>query len=93
MRITKKILKSKLDTLNELLGVPKTAYSKDKNGKLSANIGTHYLSSGYGGVTVNRIINEGGGVTCPLGHGYVSNRELADKISAYIDGISLGKNL
>ncbi len=91
-RITDKHLKGIIQRINTLLGVSTEAYTKDEQtGKLKANIGTWYLTGAYGGVSVYEIVNIGGGVTTPLGGGYVTKRELYNKLSAFITGLEWSK--
>lgn len=90
-RITDKDLQSLCDTINELTGSPKQAYSKGADGKHRANIGNFHISGAYGGVNVHRMSNEGGGINTPLGGGYHTKRELYEKLNAYIGGLQMAK--
>ena len=86
-RITDKILHAKIDALNSLTGNPPNPYTRDpETGKLTANVGAHYLSSAYGGVNVYRLANDAGGVTTPLGNYHRPRRELADALDHYAAG-------
>jgi hypothetical protein len=86
-RITLKFLQAQCERLNRLEGAPLEAYSKDEaTGKYSANIGNYHISQAYGGYSLHRITNAGGGVSNPLSIGHVSARELSGLISAYIAG-------
>ena len=91
MRITDKMLNNSIEYLNKLMNAPETAYTKDDAG-LKANVGHHYLYGAYGGVNLHRMVNEAGGVTCPLGHVCVPKRELFNKLNAYIAGIELERS-
>jgi hypothetical protein len=72
-----------------LEGAPLTAYSKDETtGVFAANIGNYHVSQAYGGYSLHRITNAGGGVSNPLSIGHVPARELSGLLSAYISGIN-----
>ena len=86
-RITDKILQAKIDHLNQLTGNPPNPYTRDpETGKLTGNVGSHYLSHGLKGVSVYRLANEAGGVTTPLGNYHRPRRELADALDHYAAG-------
>jgi len=51
------------------------------------------LDYAYGGVELCQMVTVGGGVTCPLGSGHVSKRELANKLWAFIAGLESKQNL
>lgn len=87
-RVTEKELKSLVDTLNKITNQPAEQYSQIE-GSYKANVGNYHLSFAYGGVTLHQMVNDGGGVTTPLGGGYFTKRELAGKLRAFIAGISL----
>ena len=88
-RITEKQLENLADWLNELTNSPKEPYSRDESGRLRANAGNFHISYAYGGVNVHRMVNEGGGVTCPISHGYKTKRELFNEMHAFIRGMSV----
>jgi len=90
-KITLKSLQIRVDSLNELMNENEAPYSKDKNGKMTANIGNYHISQAYGGVCLHQMSNEGGGVRCPLMNGHVPKRELFEQLTAYIAGIVEGK--
>lgn len=85
-RITDKQLNALAEYINELTGSPLTPYTKDEAG-FRANIGNHHISRAYGGVCLHRMVNEGGGVNCPIIHGHVPKRELFNAMHAYIKGL------
>ena len=91
-RITEKQLQALVDRLNRVTNSPATPYTRNGD-KLTANIGNHHLSWAYGGVELDRMDNQGGGISCPLGSGHGTKRELWDKIHAYIAGIEAGQKL
>jgi hypothetical protein len=86
-RITEKQLENLVTFINEITGSPLTPYSRDENGNLKGNIGNYHLSHAYGGVNVHKTVNDGGGITCPITHGYVTKRELYNAMHAYIRGL------
>ena len=86
-RVTNSQLQSLIDRLNETTGNSKDAYGEDGN----ANIGTYYIDKAYSGNKLVQIMNKGGGVVTPLYTGYVTKRELYDRVYAFLCGINLGK--
>ena len=83
--MTTKILESRIDFLNELTGSPKETYTD------GANPGNYHLSGAYGGYALDRISNESGGVTSVFNCGYITKRDLYDRINAFIRGYQAGK--
>lgn len=92
-RITVKHLQGMINRLNRLTNSPAEPYGKDEHGKFKANIGCFHLSHAYGGVQLDRICNEAGGVSTPLGLGHGPKRDLYDRIYAYIRGIEDAQEL
>lgn len=86
-RITEAHLQAIVDRLNRLTNSPLEPYSKGEDGRLLANVGNYHLSHAYGGVALHRMANESGGVSTPLYTGYVSKRELSERLFAFIYGI------
>lgn len=62
-RTTKAELVGAVNHLNHLLDKTPDAYTKGADGKYRANPGTYTLDWSYGGVRLDRITNEGGGVS------------------------------
>lgn len=91
-RITEKQLEAIVNRINEVTNSPKTAWTRNGE-KFTANIGNYHLRYDYGGVELDRMLSEGGGVTCPLGSGHVTKRELANKMWAFLAGIETKTNL
>lgn len=87
MRVTRKNLEAKVAYLNSLTGEKEEAYTKDENGKFTANIGTYTLSGAYGGYALERICTKGGGVSSISGMGHVPARELMHFLNGYINGV------
>lgn len=86
-RITIKHLDGMCDAINRKTNSPMAPYVKDDAGKYRAQIGNHHISEGYGGVCLHRMMNEGGGVTCPLDNCHGPKRELYEKMRAYLRGL------
>jgi hypothetical protein len=89
-RITKKLLVSRIDTINSILGMPETPYNRTNEG-FAANIGNFHLSQAYGGYCVHRMCNENGGVSTPIWHGHIPAREAYERLSAFIAGLTFTK--
>jgi len=89
-RITLNSIQIRVDSLNEMMGKNKDPYSKDKDGKMTANIGNYHISQAYGGVCLHQMSNEAGGVRCPLMNSHVPKRELFEQLNAFIAGIAQG---
>ncbi len=85
-RITEARLEAIVKRINEVTKSPMTPWRKE-GGRIKANIGNYHLSFAYGGVELNRMCNEGGGVTCPLGSGHTTKRDLANRMWAYLAGL------
>lgn len=93
-RITEKMLQHLCDRLNEATGSPMQPYSiKPGAERHTANIGNYHISHAYGGVCLHRMMNEGGGVTCPLSHGHGPKRELYDQMWAMLRGIETAREM
>ena len=88
-QITKKMLQLKVDYLNKITDNPETPWSRDDDGNLKANIGNYHLSGAYGGVNVEQMMNDGGGVHCPINYGHIPKRDLFEKLSSFINGYEL----
>ena len=86
-RITEKQLQAIVDRINSITGSPMESYTKESSGHYRANVGNYHLSFAYGGVALDRMVSAGGGVTCPLGSGHVTKRELAEKMWAFLAGL------
>lgn len=85
-RITDKQLKAIVDRINRVTGSPMESWARDGD-KNKANVGNYHISYSYGGVELDRMVNERGGVTCPLGSGHVPKRELANRMWAFLAGL------
>jgi hypothetical protein len=92
MATSKKELEALVDLINIATNSPTVPWTRTADG-LRANIGNYHISGAYGGVQLQRMMNEGGGVTCPIGLGFCSKRELADRLRAFLRGIETAKEL
>ena len=89
-RITKKLLQARIETINSILGMPETPYTRTNEG-FKANIGNFSLSQAYGGYCVHRMCNEHGGVSTPIWAGHIPAREAYERICAFIAGLTFTK--
>jgi hypothetical protein len=91
MRITRKFLEAKVAYLNQYLGQSTEAWTKQADGRYRANVGTYVLNhnSIYGGYCLNRICTEGGGQSPAIGSKRVPASQMADLISAFLEGMLL----
>ena len=90
--ITKAELQATVDRINRITGSPLEPYTRETmpTGRVfhSANIGNYHLSGAYGGYSLHRMDNDGGGVTDVLGCGHLAKRDLYDRMQAFIRGLS-----
>jgi len=87
-RITQKDLEQMVRRINETLGRPLETYTKDEDtGRYKANIGNFHLSGAYGGVALEEMESESGGVRRVSTGGYGTKRELYRWMDAYLRGI------
>ena len=89
-RITQKDLEHLALLINRETGSPEERYTKDETGRTKSNPGNFHLSYAYGGVALERICNEGGGVHRISTGGYETKRELYRWMSAYLAGLENG---
>ena len=78
-RITERMLESKVAYINKLKGIENPGVCVP---------GSYYLDFAYGGVSLARVINEGGGINSVFGCGFVPKRELFGLLNAYIEGLT-----
>jgi hypothetical protein len=88
-RITINTLYAIATRINKLTNSPLEPYSRNTEGKLQANIGNFHISGAYGGYSLHRMVNTGGGVSDVFNCGHMKARELADRMYAYERGIEL----
>ncbi len=87
-RVTIKDLQMIVDRINHITKSPLESYIKDSSGKYVAQPGNYHLDGAYGGYSLHRMCNEGGGVSDVLRVGHVSKPELQKLMFAYIEGLS-----
>jgi hypothetical protein len=83
-RINKQQLKDLVSHLNYITDAPIEAYTKGADGRYRSNIGCYVLDWAYGGVALDQIMTDGGGVRNIIGRG--TKRETYFAIRTYIDG-------
>jgi len=91
-RITIKQLESIVEGINRATNSPLEPYTRDENGKWRANIGNFHLSQAYGGVELQRMVTEGGGVSCPAWNGHIPKREAAERLWTFRNGLEYAKH-
>ena len=91
-RITDKHMQALADRMNKLTGSPATPYAVGEDNRSHAQVGNFHISHAYGGVCLHRMSNTSGGVSCPLGNGYGTKRELYDSMHAWLRGHESAKN-
>ena len=89
-RVTIGNLQALVDQINDATGNPRTAWTKQTDGSVKANVGNYHLDQAYGGVGLVQHMNEGGGVTTII-NGFRPKRELFYLLRAYLDGIHARK--
>lgn len=96
-RITMRDIEGAVRGLNVIAGFsPDEAdaptYSRDEaTGENRAMVGRYIVAGAYGGLQLQQIVNEGGGVR-GITTGYVSKRELYYRIHAYREGMAAGRD-
>lgn len=88
MRINKRDIEALVHRINKATDSPQDTYTR-KGEKLVANIGNYHLSWAYGGVKLERICSDGGGVDSISTGGYGTKRELYHWMQAFLAGIGL----
>lgn len=91
-RITKKQVKGIFELVCMDLGIPFKEVWRQKDGKNTAIIGAWYLDYNpvYGGYVINEMVNEAGGVTCPLGYNRMPTREFYNFLHGINNGLIHG---
>ena len=91
-RVTQKDLEILVDRINVVTGSPREYSTKDESGKyFHSNIGHYHLSYAYGGVKLERLCNESGGVSTVSHDGYGTKRQLYSFMIAFLDGFQESK--
>jgi hypothetical protein len=89
-RITKKLLQSRIDTINSILGLPSTPYTLNEDGTRSVNEGVFILTQAYGGYGVGKMTEEGG-TWSAIWNGHIAARDAYERVSAFIAGLTFTK--
>ena len=92
MRITKKHLQAKIDTVNHLLFNSTETHTIGEDKSLKPIVGRFILSQAYGGYDVCSYANEGGGVHSYL-HGHGPAREANEFLRGFISALQVKKDL
>jgi hypothetical protein len=87
-RITIKHLENQVNRINQLTDSP-MEYSNRIDNKFKANIGHYHTSQAYGGIRLDRVSNEGGGIYVVSNTGYGTKRELYNWMNAFITGLEM----
>jgi len=88
-RITQKDLERIVLRLNRKLNRPETPYGKDENGRFKANLGNFHISGAYGGVALEEVQTDGGGVRRVSTDGYGTKRQMYTWMTAFLSGIEV----
>lgn len=87
-RISVKNLEAVCARINRTVnGREMAPWTLDEAGNYRATIGAYTLDGAYGGYSLHRIVNEGGGVTDVFGIGHVPKRELYHAMHAFLRGL------
>lgn len=88
-RITQKDLECLTDRINKVTDSPPTTHTKGDDGHFTPNPGNYHLSYAYGGVKLERMCNERGGVNTASTGGFGTKRELYNWMQAFLAGIAV----
>lgn len=91
-RISIKAIEARVAYLNQITGNPPAPYTKRPDGTYAANIGNYHVSQAYGGVMVQQMHNDAGGVNTPFMVGHVTRRECFDALNNFIRGFEAGRD-
>lgn len=92
-RYTRRDVEAKTRRLAAMLGIPFGHYVKTGAGEYRPQIGALDVSGAYGGWSVQRLVNEGGGVTDVFGYGHVPARQMCEWLDAACRGIALAESV
>ena len=87
-RITDTQLAAVVERLNRATNSPVASWTKTPTGN-KANLGNYHLDYAYGYVSLNRMMNDGGGVERILPGG--TKRELYHQLHAFLAGVAATK--
>ena len=86
MRITEKDIEAVIHRINIATGSPETPWTKEASG-MKANIDNYHRSGAYGGVTLHRMINDGGATEDVFSCGHITKRDLYNRMQAFLVGL------
>ncbi len=86
MRITQKDIEQAANRINDAKGAPTATHTRE-NGVYRSNIGNYHISYAYGGVSLHKMTNEGGGVEDVFRCGHVTKRDLYNRMQAFLTAI------
>ena len=84
-RITKADLENVVTRINEMAKAPLQPWTNAGKG-MKANIGNYHLDWAYGGVSLHKMVSDGGAVESIIA-GYLTKRELFYHMQAFISGM------
>ena len=88
-RTTQKQLEFLCARINAAQKTPAKPYERSEiDGSLVGQIGNYHLSGAYGGVSLHKTMTTGGGVCDVFSCGHVTKRDLYNRMSAYLAGVS-----
>jgi hypothetical protein len=92
MRITQRDLEAVVKRINSITNNPESPWTRNKETGLNiASIGCYHLSGAYGGVSLNQMASDGGGVRDVFRCGHITKRDLYERMQAFITGLELTK--
>jgi hypothetical protein len=89
MRINKKDLEILVNRINKITNSP-MEYALKVDGKYKIQVGHFHLDGAYGGWKLVRTVNDGGAIE-EITYGFISKRELYEKMKAYLSGLEFNK--
>ncbi len=84
-RITQKDLTALVNRINDAAGTPRELYATNEKGEYIQNKTAYHLQGAYGGWK----LCQGGGKE--ITYGYISKRELYEKMLVFLNGMYAGK--
>lgn len=90
-RVKEKDLQEIIKDINRVTNNPESYSTLQNDGTYKTNVGHYHLSCAYGGYNLHQIVNDGGGITTPLGGGYHTKKELYNKLYSFYCGLCTAK--
>lgn len=85
--MNKRELEILIKQINEKTGSPQEHYIRDDSGRLRAQVGHYYISGAYGGVELERVVNEGGGCKSISRDGFGTKKQLGTFLLGMLAGL------